>query len=83
MNPNGLVLIVTRCDMIEYESENAASPAFPHWGVPETGLPRDSVEDQIGDFLDGRTHGEHLLHSLYDYILDEPVPERLLSLFNQ
>jgi hypothetical protein len=40
-----------------------------------------SVEDQIADFLDGKTHGESLLHALYDHILDEPVPERMRGLF--
>ncbi|MGC2199478.1 MAG: NepR family anti-sigma factor, partial [Stellaceae bacterium] len=40
-----------------------------------------SVEDQLADFLDGRTHAEDLLHALYDHVLDEPVPERLRSLF--
>src|SRR6266481_5581025 len=34
------------------------------------------LEDQIADFLDGRTHGESLLHALYDHVLDEPIPER-------
>ena len=41
-----------------------------------------SLEDQIIDFLDGRTHGESLLHALYDHILDEPIPERMCALFN-
>jgi hypothetical protein len=40
-----------------------------------------SLEDQIADFLNGKTHGENLLHALYDHILDEPVPERMRSLF--
>jgi hypothetical protein len=39
------------------------------------------LEDQIADFLDGKTHGERLLHALYDYVLDEPIPERMRSLF--
>jgi hypothetical protein len=40
-----------------------------------------SVEDQIRDFLDGKTHGESLLHALYDDILDEPVPTQMRDLF--
>jgi hypothetical protein len=40
-----------------------------------------SLEDQIADFLDGRTHGESLLHALYDHVLDEPVPEPMRGLF--
>jgi hypothetical protein len=39
------------------------------------------LEDQIADFLDGKTHGESLLHALYDYVLDEPIPERMRGLF--
>jgi hypothetical protein len=41
----------------------------------------DTVEQQILDFLDGRTHGEDLLHALHDHVLDEPVPERMRALF--
>ena len=40
-----------------------------------------SVAEQIVDFLDGKTHGESLLHALYDHVLDEPVPERMRGLF--
>jgi hypothetical protein len=39
------------------------------------------LEDQIADFLDGRTHGEGLFHALYDHVLDEPIPERMRGLF--
>jgi hypothetical protein len=42
---------------------------------------RNLVEDQILPFLDGRTHGEELLHALYDYVLDEPIPEQMRLLF--
>ncbi|MBV8888774.1 MAG: hypothetical protein JO267_15990 [Alphaproteobacteria bacterium] len=35
------------------------------------------VEDQIRAFLKGETHGEALLHALYDDVLSEPIPERL------
>ena len=42
---------------------------------------RSSLEDQIADFLDGRTDGESLLHALYDHVLDEPIPERMRGLF--
>lgn len=39
-----------------------------------------SVEDQIAAFLDGRTHGEELLHALYDHVLDEPIPLQMKAL---
>jgi hypothetical protein len=41
---------------------------------------RSSTEEQIADFLDGRTHGEELLHALYDHVLDEPIPPRMKAL---
>jgi hypothetical protein len=46
----------------------------------ELEIARPSIEDQIAAFLDGRTHGEELLHALYDYVLDEPVPVRMRAL---
>jgi len=39
-----------------------------------------SVDSDIRDFLAGDTDGEDLLHALYDHLLDEPVPQRLLAL---
>ncbi len=49
-------------------------------GVP-TPAATNAVEEQLADFLDGKTHGEELLHALYDHILDEPVPEQMRALF--
>jgi hypothetical protein len=40
----------------------------------------EKVEQQVLDFLDGKTHGEELLHALHDHVLDEPIPERMLAL---
>jgi hypothetical protein len=57
-----------------------SSPAILSCGV----LPvkeSDAVGEQLLDFLDGRTDGEELLHTLYDHVLDEPVPERMRALF--
>jgi len=41
----------------------------------------DTVKEQVLEFLGGRTHGEELLHALYDHIIDEPIPERMRALF--
>ena len=49
-------------------------------GVPGQTFLATSVEQQIIDFLDGRTHGEELLHAIHDHILDEPIPEPMLAL---
>jgi hypothetical protein len=44
---------------------------------------RCSTEREIRDFLNGKTNGEGLLHTLYDHVLDEPVPERLTALLQR
>lgn len=41
------------------------------------------VEEQIRDFLDGRTHGEDVLHALYDHVLEEKVPEHLMAVLRR
>jgi hypothetical protein len=59
----------------EFEAVSIATPC----GVPPPIVSR-SVADRIADFLDGRTHGEDLLHELYDYVLEEPIPQRMRAL---
>jgi hypothetical protein len=76
-------MIVTRCNMVENKSQSATSSAIPRWGFPESDFRQDAVADRIGDFLDGRTHGEELLHALYDHVLYEAIPERMRSLFKK
>jgi hypothetical protein len=51
--------------------------------IPVRTFPVPTVKDQIADFLDGRTHGETLLHALYDHVLDEPIPENMLRLIGR
>lgn len=41
-----------------------------------------SVEGRILSFLDGATHGEELLHALYDHVLREPIPPAMRALLN-
>jgi hypothetical protein len=43
----------------------------------DTELPARSIRASIDAFLDGSTDGEELLHALYDYILDEPIPHSM------
>ena len=57
-------------------------PAFGS-GAPDPAFIPHGVEQQILDFVDGKTHGEELLHALHDHVLDEPIPERMLVLFGQ
>ena len=49
--------------------------------VSGAGFRLPPLGDQIADFLNGKTHGESLLHALYDHVLDEPIPERMRGLF--
>jgi hypothetical protein len=67
--------------MVDYSSENADPSMAPSCGTPRANFLRNFVEDQIIRFLDGRTHGEGLLHALYDHVLAEPIPERMRALF--
>src|SRR3954447_18706205 len=71
MNTSGLEPIVTRCHAMHF-ANNISSPLILGCDVPVVNA-TDTVEEQILDFLDGRTHGEDLLHALHDHVLDEPV----------
>ena len=75
------VMIVPRCNMVENDGPSATSPGIPRCGFPESAFPQDAIADRIKDFFAGRTHGEELLHALYDHVLDEAIPERMRSLF--
>jgi hypothetical protein len=44
------------------------------------GLPTRTVDDSIAAFLDGATNGEELLHTLYDHILAEAIPQSMRRL---
>jgi 4'-phosphopantetheinyl transferase EntD len=57
----------------EFEAVSISTPC----GVPKPPIVSRSVADRIADFLDGRTHGQDLLHELYDYVLEEPLPQRM------
>jgi len=79
MNTSGLELIATGRKIVQF-ANGLSSPAIACRDVPLSDTP-DPVEKQILDFLEGRTHGEDLLHALHDHVLDEPVPERMRALF--
>ncbi len=79
MHTNGLGLIVARGKTMQLETNPPLPMTLPSDVLAlET---TDTVEKQILDFLEGRTHGEDLLHALHDYVLDEPIPERMRALF--
>ena len=62
----------------EVEPEREALSA--HCELPQPRLAPLSVTDRIAAFLDGRTHGDDLLHELYDYVLAEPIPPSMREL---
>ena len=61
---------------VKPEREAVPTPCDP----PQSTFVPVSVADRIAAFLDGRTHGEDLLHELYDYVLEEPVPQSMREL---
>jgi hypothetical protein len=65
------------------EPKPEITDASARCGVSELDPGARSVAERIADFLAGRTHGEELLHELYDYVLDEPVPQRLRALLGR
>ncbi|HEV8032515.1 MAG TPA: NepR family anti-sigma factor [Stellaceae bacterium] len=42
-----------------------------------------STDSRIRAFLAGETDGEDVLHQIYDHVLDEPVPDRLLAVLRR
>ena len=71
------------CNTISSEAKSEHK-AVPTLGVlPQPGVAPTSVVDQIAAFLDGRTHGEDLLHELYDYVLEEPIPQRMRAVLDR
>jgi hypothetical protein len=73
---------VALCNIMSSETKpgRKAVPLFlPQ--LPLGGLP--SITDRIAAFLEGRTHGEDLLHELYDYVLEEPIPQRMREILDR
>jgi hypothetical protein len=61
---------------LEFRAVSVSTPR----GVPQPSIVSRSVADRIADFLVGGTDGEDLLHELYDYVLEEPIPQRMRAL---
>jgi hypothetical protein len=71
---------MTLCNCMTCEPKLNMTVVPAHRGRTEADpLPR-SVAERIAAFLDGRTHGEELLHELYDYVLEEPIPQSMRAL---
>jgi hypothetical protein len=52
-------------------------------GRPHLVVAPPSVGDRIAAFLEGTTNGEDLLHELYDFVLEEPLPQRMREVFDR
>jgi hypothetical protein len=73
---------VALCNIMSSETKSGRKVVPPFPPQPALGgLP--SMTDRIAAFLDGRTHGEDLLHELYDYVLEEPLPQRLREILDR
>jgi len=71
--------IVTMCN----PTQPANEPEMPFADIISPAEASPSIDDQLHAFLDGETHGEELLHALYDHVLDEPIPARMLAVLRQ
>jgi hypothetical protein len=73
---------VAFCNIMSSETKPERKAFRPFLAEPPPGrLP--SITDRIADFLDGRTHGEDLLHELYDHVLEEPIPQSMRALLKE
>jgi hypothetical protein len=68
---------VALCNSMSSEAKPADKAVLTSGSLPRPAVAPPSVVDQIAAFLDGTTHGEDLLHELYDYVLEEPIPQRM------
>jgi len=71
---------VVLCNSTSSEAKPEFKAVPTHCGLPQPPLVSRSVTERIAAFIDGRTHGEDLLHELYDYVLEEPIPQRMREL---
>lgn len=71
---------MTPCDSVSSEDKPEFKAVSTHCGPLQSPLVSRSVAGRIAAFLDGRTHGEDLLHELYDYVLEEPIPQHMRAL---
>ena len=60
----------------EFKAVSVSTPC----DVPQPPIVSRSVADRIADFVDGRKQVADLLHYLYDYVLEEPIPQRMRAL---
>jgi hypothetical protein len=75
--------IITVCDAMRDDNKPAPFMVIAGDTFPQGELTEPSVAARIAAFLDGRTCGEDLLHALYDYVLNEPIPQPIRALLNK
>jgi hypothetical protein len=74
---------VALCNIMSSEAKPERKPVPALHGIPQQVPAPLSVADRIAAFLHGRTHGEDLLHELYDHVLEEPIPQRMSEILDQ
>ena len=73
----------TGFDTMCYDRSRSEIATIAGCACPEGTLTESSVPARIAAFLDGTTCGEDLLHALYDYVLEEPIPEAIRATLNK
>ena len=71
---------MTLCNPTSFEAKQPPPAAPEQCRMPQADLAPLSMAERIAAFLDGRTRGDDLLHELYDYVLEEPIPQRMRDL---
>jgi hypothetical protein len=74
---------VALCNTMSSEAKPERKPVPALHGIPRQAPTPLSVADRIAAFLDGGTHGEDLLHELYDYVLEEAIPQRMREILGR
>ncbi len=72
----GLPMVSEDVNASMTEKSAPCAPAKPEPKKPD-------LKGFIRAFLKGESHGEELLHALYDSILEEPIPERLRAVLRR
>jgi hypothetical protein len=74
---------VALCNAVSSEAELERKAVSTPRDLPQQAPAPLSVADRLAAFLEGGTHGEDLLHELYDYVLDEPIPQRIREILDR
>ncbi len=71
------------CNTVSSEAKLERKAVSTPRDLPQPALAPLSVADRLAAFLEGGTHGDDLLHELYDYVLEEPIPKRIREILDR